>query len=85
MNIQKIKKKMINELNLEDVIIQQEGNFYQVVVFGEVFSNLNKLKQHKKIYNYFFKYIINNQIHSLSIKVYSKRENWIKTKNKNIK
>lgn len=76
MNIIKIKKRIIKELNLKDLIIQNEGKYFQIIVIGDNFNKFNRLKQHQIIYSYFSKYIISNQIHSLSIKIYSTQK-WL--------
>lgn len=81
MNINKIKEKIICQLNLKHLIIHKEGDNFRIIAVGDIFEGLNPVKRQKLIYAPLMKYILNKKIHALHIKVYSSLE-W---KNKNIK
>ncbi|VAX76336.1 Acid stress protein IbaG [Serratia symbiotica] len=69
-----IKKVLIEALALETAYITNDGSHFQVIVVGEIFSTMNRLKQHQAVYSQLMAYIADNRIHSLSIKTYTPEE-----------
>ncbi|WMY97085.1 MAG: BolA/IbaG family iron-sulfur metabolism protein [Arsenophonus sp.] len=71
-----IKKLLFKKLKLDKVIIKINGNYFQIIVVGEIFHRMNTVKKQQIIYKPLTKYIKDNTIHALSIKAYTKIE-WL--------
>lgn len=74
MNIDKIKEKIIFQLNLEKLIIKNKGNNFKIIAVGDIFKNLTTVEKQKLIYAPLMKFILNKTIHSISIRTYSSLE-----------
>ncbi|WMY94741.1 MAG: BolA/IbaG family iron-sulfur metabolism protein [Arsenophonus sp.] len=72
-----IKQLLLKTLKLDEVIIKSNGNYFQVIVVGEMFYGMTAVQKQQIIYKPLTKYITNNKIHALSIKVYTPIE-WSK-------
>ncbi len=77
MDTNKIKQVLIEQLKLDEVIVNGDGNHFQIIVVAEMFNGMSRVNQQKMIYAPLMEYISDNQIHALSIKVYTPAE-WTK-------
>ncbi len=77
MDTNKIKQVLIEQLKLDEVIVNGDGSHFQIIVVAEMFNGMSRVKQQKVIYAPLMEYIADNQIHALSIKVYTPAE-WTK-------
>ncbi|MBI6549209.1 BolA family iron metabolism protein IbaG [Xenorhabdus lircayensis] len=71
MEIEEIKKVLMEKLVLDEVIVSGDGSHFQVIVVGEVFDGLSRVKQQQAVYAPLMEYIADNRIHALSIKAYT--------------
>ncbi|WMY95520.1 MAG: BolA/IbaG family iron-sulfur metabolism protein [Arsenophonus sp.] len=69
-----IKELLFKKLQLDEVIIKINGNYFQIIVVGEIFHGMTAVKKQQIIYEPLTKYITDNTIHALSIKAYTKIE-----------
>ncbi|UDG81023.1 Acid stress protein IbaG [Candidatus Hartigia pinicola] len=74
MDTNEIKQILMNKLSLDEVIVNSNGNHFHIIAIGAMFENMNTVKQQQAIYGPLTKYIEDNRIHALSIKVYTPEE-----------
>lgn len=66
-----IKDVLMQSLTLDEVHVTGDGTHFQIIVVGELFAAMSRLKQQQMVYAPLMKYITNNHIHALSIKAYT--------------
>ncbi|PHM27440.1 BolA family iron metabolism protein IbaG [Xenorhabdus budapestensis] len=71
MDINEIKKVLMEKLVLDEVIVSGDGSHFQVIAVGEIFGELSRVKQQQAVYAPLMEYIADNRIHALSIKTYT--------------
>ncbi|CDG19206.1 MULTISPECIES: BolA family iron metabolism protein IbaG [Xenorhabdus] len=71
MDIDEIKKVLMENLALDEVIVSGDGSHFQVIVVGALFDGLSRVKQQQTVYAPLMEYIADNRIHALSIKAYT--------------
>lgn len=69
-----IKSIILKDLCLEEVHVLLFEKHYQIIAIDSMFLNISMLEAHKMIYAPLLKYILNNKIHSVSIKVFNPEE-----------
>lgn len=74
MDIKKIKQILMKQLKLDKVIISGDENHFQIIAISEIFNGMSRVKQQQIMYAPLTKYITDNQIHALSIKVFTPEE-----------
>ncbi|MGP1924782.1 MAG: BolA family iron metabolism protein IbaG [Arsenophonus sp. NEOnobi-MAG3] len=74
MDANEIKQLLIKQLKLDEVIVNGDSSHFQIIVVGEMFNGMSRVKQQQVIYALLMEYITNNQIHALSIKAYTPAE-----------
>ncbi|MBD2804662.1 BolA family iron metabolism protein IbaG [Xenorhabdus sp. ZM] len=77
MDTEEIKKVLLESLKLDEVIVSGDGSHFQVIVVGEIFDGLSRVKQQQTIYAPLMEYITDNRIHALSIKAYTPAQ-WLR-------
>ncbi|CDL82418.1 BolA family iron metabolism protein IbaG [Xenorhabdus szentirmaii] len=77
MDTEEIKKVLLESLKLDEVIVSGDGSHFQVIVVGEIFDGLSRVKQQQTIYAPLMEYIADNRIHALSIKAYTPAQ-WLR-------
>ncbi|QFQ32552.1 BolA family transcriptional regulator [Buchnera aphidicola (Aphis fabae)] len=83
MNNEKIISILNKKLNLEKIYVTGDNNHIKIIAVGDIFKGINEVKRQQIIYAPLIDKIIENKIHALSIKTYTKEE-W-KKNNKNNK
>ncbi|MDC9589219.1 MULTISPECIES: BolA family iron metabolism protein IbaG [Xenorhabdus] len=71
MDTNEIKKVLMENLALDEVIVSGDGSHFQVIVVGALFDGLSRVKQQQTVYAPLMEYIADNRIHALSIKAYT--------------
>ncbi|MDX7997996.1 BolA family transcriptional regulator [Xenorhabdus sp. Reich] len=71
MDIDEIKQVLMKNLALDEAIVSGDGSHFQVIVVGEIFDGLSRVKQQQAVYAPLMEYIADNRIHALSIKAYT--------------
>ncbi|MCG6199735.1 BolA family protein [Psychromonas antarctica] len=79
MNIDIIKEKLQQALVLDECIVRGESGSFQVIVVGDVFCGLSRVKKQQIIYAPLTEDIASNAIHALTIKALTPDE-WQKQK-----
>ena len=79
MNIETIKEKLEQALDLEQCIVKGESGNFQVIAVGEIFNDLSRVKRQQVIYGPLTTEIASNAIHALTIKALTPDE-WQKQK-----
>lgn len=74
MDINEIKKVLMDALNLQDAVVTGDGSHFQVIAIGDIFSGMSRVKQQQAVYAPLMEYIADNRIHALSIKAYTPAE-----------
>ncbi|SLM61497.1 MULTISPECIES: BolA family iron metabolism protein IbaG [Dickeya] len=69
-----IKAVLMQSLALEEVHVSGDGSHFQVIVVGDVFQGMSRVKQQQAVYAPLMEYIADNRIHALSIKAYTPQE-----------
>lgn len=69
-----IKSIILQALSLEEVYVLLRDDHYQIIAVDSMFYDMSTLEAHKVIYAPLTKYILNNQIHSISIKIFNPKE-----------
>lgn len=70
----KIKDSLVDALSLQDVFVTAQGNHFQIIALGDVFSGMSRLKRQQTIYAPLMTYITDKSIHAVSIKAYTPQE-----------
>ncbi|KOY62885.1 MULTISPECIES: BolA family iron metabolism protein IbaG [Photorhabdus] len=71
MDTNEIKQVLMDKLALDEVIVSGDGSHFQVIVVGEMFAGMSRVKQQQAVYAPLMEYIADNRIHALSIKAYT--------------
>ncbi len=66
-----IKDVLMQSLTLDEAHVTGDGTHFQIIVVGEIFATMSRLKKQQTVYAPLMKYITNNYIHAVSIKVYT--------------
>lgn len=69
-----IKNIILKHLCLEEIYVILNNDHYQIIAVDSIFHNMNVLEAHRMIYAPLTQYILNNQVHSISIKVFNPKE-----------
>ncbi|ANE75765.1 BolA family iron metabolism protein IbaG [Dickeya solani] len=69
-----IKDVLMSALTLQEVHVSGDGSHFQVIVIGELFKGMSRVKQQQTVYAPLMEYIADNRIHALSIKAYTPEE-----------
>ncbi len=69
-----IKDVLMRALVLDEVHVTGDGSHFQVIVVGELFATLSRVKKQQTVYAPLMEYIADNRIHALSIKTYTPEE-----------
>ena len=79
MNIETIKEKLEQALELDECIVRGENGTFQVIAVGLIFKDLSRVKKQQIIYAPLMEEIASNAIHALTIKALTP-EDWQKQK-----
>ncbi|RXK32591.1 cell division protein BolA [Arsenophonus endosymbiont of Bemisia tabaci Asia II 3] len=74
MDTNEMKQVLIEQLKLDEVIVNGEGNHFQIIAVGEMFDGMSRVKQQQVIHAPLMEYVADNRIHALSIKAYTPAE-----------
>ncbi|BGI51236.1 MAG: BolA family iron metabolism protein IbaG [Arsenophonus endosymbiont of Ceratovacuna japonica] len=74
MDANEIKKILITQLKFDKIIVNGDGNCFQIIAVSNIFNGISLVKRQQMIYSLLMEYIIDNRIHALSIKAYSSEE-----------
>lgn len=75
MDNDQIKDVLMNALALQEAHVTGDGSHFQVIVVGELFAGMSRVKQQQAVYAPLMEYIADNRIHALTIKAYT-LEQW---------
>ena len=79
MNTEEIKKCLSPHFLHCDITVQGEGNKFNVLIVGDVFSGLTPVKRQQGVYACINEYIASGAIHAVTMKLYT-REEWQKAR-----
>ncbi|PLR52681.1 BolA family iron metabolism protein IbaG [Chimaeribacter arupi] len=74
MDTQEIKDVLMQALTLQEAHVTGDGSHFQVIVVGEQFAGMNRVKKQQSVYAPLMEYIADNRIHALSIKAFTPEE-----------
>lgn len=78
MNVDDIKSILLKDLTLDEAYVSLYEDNYQIIAISHIFyDGMTELERHKIIYAPLMKYILNNEIHSISIQAFNPKE-WSK-------
>lgn len=66
-----IKTILTEKLMLDKIYVNNVNKHFQVIAIGNQFNGLTKVKRQQIIYEPLMEYILNKNIHALSIKTYT--------------
>lgn len=82
MNIDKIKRQILNNIKDTQVLISSNDNkHFNAIIITDNFIDKSLLERQQLIYKTVNNYIVNGNIHALSFKTYTKSE-WENEQNK---
>ncbi|CAL4043213.1 Acid stress protein IbaG [Buchnera aphidicola (Tetraneura ulmi)] len=81
MDTKKIKSILINSLSIEDIYVNGNNDYMEIIAISDIFCGMSDVKKQQMIYSPLMKYFTNKNIHSVSIETYTKKE-WKKKKKK---
>ncbi|UAJ65955.1 BolA family protein [Candidatus Schneideria nysicola] len=55
-------------LDLDQIFVKGDGTHFQIVAISNIFRNMSYVEKQKVIYSLLMEFIINKQIHAVSIK-----------------
>ncbi|UAJ64892.1 BolA/IbaG family iron-sulfur metabolism protein [Candidatus Schneideria nysicola] len=55
-------------LDLDQIFVKGDGNHFQIVAISNIFRNMSYVEKQQVIYSLLMEFIINKQIHAVSIK-----------------
>lgn len=82
MNCDTIKTKLEQALLLDECIVKGKDGTFEVILVGEIFNDLSRVKKQQTVYEHLTEEISNNKIHAITIKALTP-EQWHKHKNLN--
>jgi acid stress-induced BolA-like protein IbaG/YrbA len=71
MQPEEIKKLIEDELDGVDAQVSGDGSHYEAIVVGDIFAGKSMVEQQRMVYSPLNAYIINGEIHALTIKAYT--------------
>lgn len=74
MENQEIQSVLMNALPLQQVIVSGDGSHFQVIVVGELFDGMSRVKKQQTVYGPLMPFIADNRMHAVSIKAYTPAE-----------
>ncbi|AXW86699.1 MULTISPECIES: BolA family iron metabolism protein IbaG [Lonsdalea] len=74
MENKEIESVLMSALALQEVHASGDGSHFQVIVVGDLFAGMSRVKQQQTVYAPLMEYIADNRIHALSIKAYTPEE-----------
>lgn len=75
MEINEIKTLLEAALDVDLVKVSGEGSHYNVIVVGDMFDGMSRIKKQQAVYNPLSEQIASGAIHALSIKAFTP-EQW---------
>lgn len=79
MDIETIKDKLEQALELDECIVKGENGNFEVIAVGAIFSGLSRVKKQQMVYGPLTEDISTNAIHALTIKAFTV-DDWNKQK-----
>lgn len=79
MNIGDVKNCLANTFNDCDIVVEGEGNKFNVQIVGDVFVGLMPVKRQQQVYACINDHIASGAIHAVTMKLYTKAE-WEKAR-----
>lgn len=60
----------MNVFFFQEVYVFGDGSYFQVIVVGELFDGMSRVKKQQTVYGSLMEYIADNRIYVVSIKAY---------------
>lgn len=79
MNTDDIKNCLANTFHDCEIIVEGEGNKFNVQIIGDVFVGLMPVKRQQQVYGCIDEHIASGAIHAVTMKLYTKAE-WEKAR-----
>lgn len=74
MQNEEIYTTLMQALPLQEAHVSGDGSHFQVIVVGELFVGMSRVKQQQTVYEPLMEFIADNRIHALSIRAYTPAE-----------
>lgn len=74
MDNKEIEAILLQALPLQEVHVSGDGSHFQLVVVGEIFDGMRRLKREQSVYAPLMEYIADNRIHAVNIRAYTPDE-----------
>jgi len=74
MDAEAIKARLLEALEVTEVIVKSEGSHATVIVVGEQFADLSRVKKQQLVYRPLNDWIASGELHAISIKTYTPTE-----------
>lgn len=79
MEVSQIEAALNAAFELEHVQVKSDGSHFSVIVVGEVFATMSRVKKQQSVYAPLNQWIASGEIHALSIKAFTP-EQWKREK-----
>ncbi|EKE71478.1 BolA family protein [Gallaecimonas xiamenensis] len=79
MTNQELEQQLRDSLNLDEVIVRNDGSHYNIIAVGACFDGLRSVKRQQLVYGPLTDAIADGSVHAVSIKTFTPAE-WARDK-----
>nr|WP_055439372.1 BolA/IbaG family iron-sulfur metabolism protein [Pseudidiomarina woesei] len=69
-----IQQRLLDELDVSEVLVKLDGGHANITVVGELFSDLSRVKKQQVVYAPLKELIASGELHAVSIRTYTPTE-----------
>ncbi len=74
MENKELEAVLMQSLDLQEAHVTGDGSHFQLIVVGEQFTDMRRLKREQAVYAPLMEYIADNRIHAVNIRAFSPDE-----------
>lgn len=79
MTAESIQQRLLDELDVTEVLVKLDGSHANITVVGEMFAELSRVKKQQVVYAPLKELIASGELHAVSIRTYTPTE-WLREK-----
>lgn len=74
MTSESIQQRLLDELDITEVLVKLDGSHANITVVGELFAELSRVKKQQVVYAPLKEWIASGELHAVSIRTYTPTE-----------
>ncbi|RZQ57324.1 BolA family transcriptional regulator [Pseudidiomarina tainanensis] len=74
MTAESIQQRLLDELDVTEVLVKLDGSHANITVVGEMFAELSRVKKQQVVYAPLKELIASGELHAVSIRTYTPTE-----------